>query len=408
MSEAGRKHPPPWLFGILGMPNGLGNAIIVILMPYLLRQRGVPVDRIAETIAIASIPQIWYFLYSPLVDMGWRRRSWILLGACGAGVFAALAILLIPASLAAATALLFLASASGSLISSANGALLTFLPPAVRGRTGGFYQGGNLGGGALGGGLVIWLADRVSLPALALAAMVIVVLPACAAFWIEEAPAAKRALLPLFADLFGDLKDVLRSRRVWLGLVFFLSPVGSSAVANLISGLGPDYRAPASEVMWVSGIAGGLLNVAGSLLGGYICDRMNRMAAYAFAGLWAAVCAFYMAFGPHSPWTYGIAYSGYALAAGFAYAVFCALELDVLGPRRHAAGTAYALLGASGNVPILYMTWLDGAAYKHGAVTGLMTADGLANGVFALLLFGVAGYARRYWQQHEKVDAESQ
>jgi PAT family beta-lactamase induction signal transducer AmpG len=385
------------------MPNGIANAIIVILMPYLLRQQGAPVDRIAEIVALASIPNVWYFLYSPVVDMGLRRRTWILLAASSAGLFSALAILLIPRSLAGVTVMLFAASALGSLISSANGALLTFLQPSVRGRASGWYQAGNLGGGAVGGGLAIWLADRVSLPLLALGSIGLIVLPGLAAFLIEERPAPRRALLPLFGDLFRDLGEVLWSRRTWLGLVFFLSPVSSAAVGNLISGLGPDYHAPASEVMWISGIAGGLLSALGSFFGGYVCDHMNRMTAYALAGGLSAVFAVYLALAPPSPWTYGLGYSGYAIAAGFGYAVFTALVLEVLGRRRHAAGTAYSLFVSTGNVPILYMTWLDGVAYKHGAVKALMGVDAFANGAGALVLLVIAGYARRYWREPEPV-----
>jgi PAT family beta-lactamase induction signal transducer AmpG len=383
------------------MPNGLANAIIVILMPYLLRQQGVPVDHIAEIVALASIPNVWYFLYSPVVDMGLRRRTWILLAASTAGLCSALAILLLPRSLAGVTVMLFAASALGSLISSANGALLTFLQPAVRGRASGWYQAGNLGGGAVGGGLAIWLADRVNLPLLAVGSIALIVLPAMAAFLIEERPAPRRALLPLFRDLFRDLQDVLWSRRAWVGLVFFLSPVSSAAVGNLISGLGPDYHAPASEVMWISGIAGGLLSALGSFAGGFVCDRMNRMTAYALAGGLSAVFAVYLALAPPSPWTYGLGYSGYAIAAGFGYAVFTALVLEVLGRRPHAAGTAYSLFVSTGNVPILYMTWLDGVAYKHGAVKGLMGVDAFANGAGALVLLVIAGYARRYWKEPE-------
>jgi len=399
--EPALKHNSPWLFGILGIPNGLSNAIIVILMPYVLRKQGVSVDRIAEIVALASIPNVWYFLYSPVVDLGLRRRTWILLSASTAGLCSALAILLIPVSLPAVTVTLFTAAALGSVISSANGALLTFLQPSVRGRASGWYQAGNLGGGTVGGGLAIWLADRVSLPLLAVASIVLIVLPATAALLIEERPAPRRALLPLFADLFRDLGEVLRSRRAWLGLVFFLSPVSSAAVSNLISGLGPDYHAPANEVMWISGIGGGLLSALGSFVGGFVCDRMNRMIAYAFAGGLSAVFAVYLAFAPSTVWTYGLGYSGYAIAAGFGYAVFTALVLEVLGQRRHAAGTAYSLFVASGNLPILYMTWLDGVGYGHGAVKGLMTVDAVANGAGALVLLAIARYTQRYWKQTE-------
>jgi MFS transporter, PAT family, beta-lactamase induction signal transducer AmpG len=399
--EPAAKQNSPWLFGILAIPIGLSNAIIVILMPYVLRRQGVPVDRIAEIVALASIPNVWYFLYSPVVDLGLRRRSWILISATSAALFAALAVLSSTGSLAILTALLFTSGMVGSLISSANGALLSFLDPSVRGHASGWYQAGNLGGGAIGGGMAIWLADRLSLPGLAFGVIVLIVLPATAALLIREPSPHRRAVIPVFRDLFGDLRELLWSRRTLVGMVFFLSPVGSAAVANLASGLGPDYHAPSSEVMWISGIAGGLLSALGSLIGGFVCDHMNRWQAYALSGGLAALFASYLGFAPHTAWTYALGYSGYSIAAGFAYAVFTALVLEVMGRRHHAAGTAYSLFVATGNFPILYMTWLDGVGYKHGAVRGLMLVDALANGIGALVLLLVAHSAARYFRESE-------
>jgi len=146
-----------------------------------------------------------------------------------------------------------------------------------------------------------------------------------------------------------------------------------------------------------------LLSALGSVIGGYVCDHMNRWHAYALSGALATVFASYLAFAPHSPWTYALGYSGYSIAAGFAYAVFTALVLEVMGRRDHAAGTAYALFVATGNVPILYMTWLDGVGYRYGTVRGLMTVDALANGLGALVLVLVARSAARYFRQTEKV-----
>jgi PAT family beta-lactamase induction signal transducer AmpG len=173
--------------------------------------------------------------------------------------------------------------------------------------------------------------------------------------------------------------------------------VGSAAITNLISSVGPDYHASDAQVAWVSGIAGGLLAALGCMLGGFICDHMSRMAAYALAGLLSAVFSAWMALGKASPFTYTGGYAGYALSAGIAYAAFTALELEVLGKRRHAAGTAYSLLGSSGNLPISYMTWIDGAAYKRSGARGLMGADALANAVGALLLLVFAGTLARRW-----------
>ena len=96
--ESALKHNPALVVWDSGdAQRGLVNAIIVILMPYVLRQQGVAVDRIAEIVAVASIPNVWYFLYSPVVDLGLRRRTWILLaGPAWPECARALAILLNP------------------------------------------------------------------------------------------------------------------------------------------------------------------------------------------------------------------------------------------------------------------------------------------------------------------------
>ncbi|HLI86066.1 MAG TPA: MFS transporter [Bryobacteraceae bacterium] len=400
------QHNPPWLFAILSLPYGLGNAIITILIPYLLRKQGVPVDRIAAVVAIATAPTIWSFVYSPVVDMGLRRRTWLWLAAFSAALFSAFGVLISARSLSALTVLLFLATAVSGLISSANGALLTALPATIHGRAAGWYNAGNIGGGALGGGLAIWLAGAVRVPELAVCVGLLLSLPMLAAFRVIETPLARTPAWLRIVSLARDLRSLVASRRTLAGLVFFLSPAGSAAIANLISGVGPDYRASAREVLLISGVAGGLLNTFGSLGGGFFCERVDTRKAYAFAGLLSAVFAGILALAPHNPFTYAAGYSGYAIAGGFAYAVFTALVLDVLGPRRHAAATSYSLLAASGNVPIVYMTWLDGLGYKAWGARGLMGFDALANGAAGLGLLVFAAFTHRFWSRERSgVDA---
>src|SRR5580658_11026579 len=70
------KENPPWLFGILAMAYGGVNAITTLLIPFLLRRRGVPVNQIADVVAVSYIPNAWYFLWSPVVDLGMLRRTW--------------------------------------------------------------------------------------------------------------------------------------------------------------------------------------------------------------------------------------------------------------------------------------------------------------------------------------------
>lgn len=389
---------------MLGLPYGISNAIITILTPFVLRKQGVPVDRIAEVVAIATIPAVWFFAYAPVVDLGLRRRTWVMLSSVTAGLFCACATLLAGGSLTLLTVLLLLASAASGLLGTTSGSLLSTLLPGVRGRASGWLNAGNLGGGAVGGGVAIWLAGVASLPVLSLCVFLLVAGAAIAAPLIEESPrelgrTRSGSLAALFGPLLRNLRAVFWSPRVLIGLVFFLSPVSSGAVANLISSVGPDYHAPDVEVLWITGIAGGLLSAVGAFLGGYVSDRMNRMTAYALCGGLCALFAIYMGLARPTAFTFGAGYSGYSIATGFGYAVFTALVLDVLGRRQRGAGTSYALLVASGNIPISYMTWLDGVGYKHWGARGLMGVDAIANGGGAVVLLMVAWYARRLWNR---------
>jgi MFS family permease len=396
------RHHTPALFLILVLPYAFTTSVTVVLMPYLLRKYGFSVDQIANIVVIASLPSIWSFLWSPLADVGMRRRSWAILSAFAAGIASCAAILGVHGSQALLTPLLFLMNAFSGLLSSSCGALMTSIPAELRGRASGWYQAGNLGGTAIGGGLFIWLADHTSLPALAIATAAMMLLPSLAALLIEEAPPIARKLGPHMKDLFVDMKDLFQTRRTWIGLIFLLSPVGSAAIVNLISGMGPDFHASGDVVLWVTGVGGGLLSALGCFLGGMVADKIGRMPSYALAGGLAAVFALYLGFAPATPTTYAVGYSGYAVAAGFAYAVFTAMVLDILGPRKHAAASGYAILNSAGNFPIEHMTWLNGLGYERWGVRGLTTVDAIANGGFGIVLLFVGLVTRRYWTQDEE------
>jgi len=399
LSQTPQPENAPPLFAVLVLPYAFTTSATTLLMPYLLRKYGMSVDQIANIVVVANLPSIWSFFWSPLADVGLARRTWVIFSALGAGLAGGAAILGVHGSPAVLTALLFLMNAFSGLLSSACGALLTAMPIALRGRSAGWYQGGNTGGAAIGGGLFIWLADHASLPSVAAVIFAAMVLPALTAFLIKDLPPVRRAIRPQIAGLAHDMGESFRSRRTWIGLVFLLSPVGSAAIGNLISGMGQDYYASGNEVLWVTGIGGGLLSALGCLIGGVVADKIGRMFAYALAGGMAALFGVYLGFASATPFTYAAGYSGYAISAGFAYAVFTAMVLDILGRRKHAAASGYAVLNSAGNLPIVYMTWLDGLGYQRWGARGLMVTDAAANGGFGIVLLLVAIFLGRHWNQ---------
>lgn len=375
------------------LPYAFTASVTVLLMPYLLRRNGATVEQMAAIVTVASLPTISAFLWSPIADAGLQRRFWIVLAALGAGLTAGGSILSVRKSHAALTALLFAMNAFGGLLSSACGALLSGMPVEVRSQAAGWYQGGNTGGAAVGGALLIWLADRAGLGTLAVVSLAAMIVPTIAALRVREQPS------PGHGDgFFRDIRAIFLSSRAWIGLLFLLSPVGSAAAGHLISGMGQDYQASGTVVAWVTGIGGGLFSAAGSLIGGAVAGRMGRLVAYPFAGALACLFGLYLGFGGATPLTYALGYSGYSLAAGFAFAVYTAMVLDIVGGPRSAAASGYAVLNSAGNLPIAYMTWLDGLAYRTGGVRGTMSLDAAANGVFSVLLLAIAILMRRRWE----------
>jgi MFS transporter, PAT family, beta-lactamase induction signal transducer AmpG len=381
------------------LPYAFTASITVLLMPYLLRKGGATVDQIAGIVAVASLPTIWAFLWSPLADSGPQRRVWIALAAVGAGLTGCAAILNARGSVVTLTALLLMMNAFGGLLSSACGALLSAIPTELRGHAAGWYQGANTGGMAIGGALLIWISDRAGLGTLALLSLAAMILPVIAVLGVTEKRSAKQTAMA--GSFVRDIREIFLSSRARIGLVFLLSPVGSAAAGHLISGMGQDYHASGTVVVWVTGIGGGLLAAVGSLIGGAVADKMGRLVAYPAAGGLACLFAAYLAFGVPTPVTYAVGYSGYSLAAGFAYAVYTAIVLDIVGGRRHAAASSYAVLNSAGNLPITYMTWLDGLAYRRGRAQGTMAMDAAMNGAFSVLLLVVAMVVRRRWNQSQ-------
>src|SRR6476659_617756 len=79
MSYTPERPPAPWLFGITSLPYGVYGGFASTAMPYILRGAGLSVDHIADISALILTPTVWYFLWCPRVDIGMRRRSWLML-----------------------------------------------------------------------------------------------------------------------------------------------------------------------------------------------------------------------------------------------------------------------------------------------------------------------------------------
>ncbi len=379
--------PAPWLFGITNLPYGVYGGFIATAMPYLLRNAGVAVDRIADVSALALAPAVWYFLWAPVVDTGFRRRTWLIVSSTlsAACLWAALQQPL-PSRLATFTILVVAGSILNMLVSASNGGLMAVtIPDAQRGRAGGWYQAGNVGGGALGAGLTLWLAPYLSVGGLANAVAMMIFLPSLAALALPEPRVERTPAKEHLAEMLRDLKVMFSSRTSLAGFGIFLCPMGAAAASNLFSAVAVDYRASNQTVVWINGFGGALLTVAGTLAGGFLCDRISRRLAYALTAILMGICGAGMMLTPLTQPVFAVGVSLYLATQGLVYAAYSALLLELIGAGGRSAATRFTLYNAAGNAPVAYMTWLDGQGYKRFGPRGLLGTDALSNLVSAAI-----------------------
>ena len=385
------RHIHPWVFMVLIIPFGVVSGYIGVTLAYQLTRAGVTVGQVAAMVALTVLPNTWKFFWAPVVDLTLNQKKWyVIAGLCSAVGIAAMGFF--PATklgLAALSAVGFVASLATTFLGMAVESLMTYsTPDELKGRAGGWFQAGNLGGYGIGGGLGLFLAERLPAPWMASCVVGGLCLLCGAALFnlpTPVRPPAAPGLLPSISNLFKDLWEVIRQRLGMLALILCFLPVGAGAAP--LSAIAGEWRASANTVALVTGVLGGIVSAAGCLVGGWICDRMNRQAAYVWFGVFQAAGAVAMALLPRNEVMYILWASVYAFTSGLTYAAFTAFVLEAIG--KGAAATKYNALASLSNMPIYYMTRIDGWAHDRWNSTGIFFTEaalGVAGAVFFITL----------------------
>lgn len=373
---------------VLIIPFGLVTGFIAVTLGYLLGNAGVKAEGVAALVAVSFIPQTWKFLWAPVADLTLTRKRWYLIAAVfsALGLAALGAIPAVGSSLPALSAVAFGASLATTFLAMSVESLMAYgTPHAEKGRAGGWFQAGNLGGFGIGGGAALWIAEHFAQPWLPGATLGVVCLLCCIALaFIEEPQKFERsASVPgSIAKVLRDLWSVVRSRQGFLALLICFLPIGTGAATNLWAAIAADWRAPANTVALVTGALGGVASAFGCLVGGYWCDRMDRKKAYWVFGLVQAACAVAMAISPRTEAVYIAYVMLYAFISGLTYAAFSAVVLEAMG--LGAAATKYNLFASLSNMPIAYMTLVDGWAHTRWGASAMLAVEA------ALCLAGIA------------------
>jgi MFS family permease len=392
--------PHPWLFFVLLAPFGLSGGYVGVTLAYLLAANGVSVAAIAAVVAMGVWPQTWKVFWAPAVDTTLNSKLWYGLGAVGVGA-ATIAMSVLPArpsALPLLSLLVVVSSIASSLTSMASETFLANLDDHLKGRASGWSQAGNFAGGGVGGGIGLYLAQHVGAHWVSGAALGALCVACCAALpWVAEPPRAhaRPRLFETLAEVARDVWSVARSRAGLLVMILMLLPMGTGAAGGLWAAVAGEWRANADTVALINGVVGGVVSAAGCLIGGYVCDRLDRRTAYCLFGLLVAAATVVMALAPRTPVMFVVFTLLYSALVGACYCAYSAVVLEAIG--RGAAATKFNLMASISNIPIAVMTTTDGWLHDRGG-SNLMLYGEAAAGVAAVAVFVVlAAFTRRIW-----------
>ncbi|MBA3960684.1 MAG: MFS transporter [Chthoniobacterales bacterium] len=389
MSNARRSNPITYLFLLL--PYGISNGFCSITLPYALVQHGFSVAAAASIVALGLSANIWRFVGAPVVDLTLSLRSWYLIGltACVASLIGVGAMTLRPKTAVMLTIVVFVSQVGSNLVVIPVGGFIAHtVREEEKGRAAGWYQAGNLGGTGIGGGIGVWIVSQFSFFTAGVTLAAAMIVAALALRFVPDVrPFVSESVGHRIRLMGRDLLDLLRTPIGLLTAILVTSPIGSGAMNNLWSAVAPDWHTGVNTVALVTGVLNGVVGALGCIVGGWMTDRVGRWWAYFGSGVFLAIVAVGMAIAARSSSAFSAGVLAYAFVGGVAYAAFSALVLFAIG--RGAASTKYALLSSFGNLPVIYVTAMDGWSHDRYGSAGMLYIEALA-GIVAVLLAAVA------------------
>jgi PAT family beta-lactamase induction signal transducer AmpG len=373
------RHVHPWLFMILIIPFGVASGYVTVALEYQFKEAGVSVVQLAGLAALTVLPHTWKFFWAPVVDATLDPKRWYLISgfltAIGIGALG-----FFPptrAGLAILSVVVFTSSLATTVLGMAVESLMAHCTPEeLKGRAGGWFQAGNLGGGGIGGGVGLILAR--SLPSAWMASVLVGGLCLACSLALTGLPAQDRphGKANLFVGVLASLREiweVAKQRSGLTALILCFLPIGAGAAGSLWSALASEWQASAETVALVTGLLGGMVSAAGCIAGGFVCDRYNRKTAYVWFGILQAAAAIAMALMPRSETMFVVWTLFYAFTTGLTFAGFTAFVLEAIG--KGAAATKYNAFASLSNMPIYYMTIVNGHTHDRWDSRGMLFAE---------------------------------
>ena len=403
--EPAPQNERPWLFAILIAPAAVVSVGLVGGgLSYLLRREGIDPGRSSQLIALLSLPHSIYFLWASITDFLIERRIWLISAATAAA--AAIVVSFLQTSLASpmAVGLLLLACCLGMLEVSSCGGMMAALRSEVNRRRGGsFYQIGSLAISGIAVFLLVSLSARVPRTSLGWVIAALILLPAIFAFAApRNAPFKFRRAASGFRNMGREFKATFLRWEAIPYTILIALPMSSGAMLGLLPGIATDYGVNGPSVAWINGISGALLTAAGSAAAALIPVRVRAPIAFVLAGLINAAALAILALGPMRPATYLTGTVLFLLSIGAGYALFTGVVLEFMGEAGNSGSGRYAIINSIGNIPVAYMSFVDGLGYHRWGTRALPATDAVLSAgcaIVMLIWLLAGGLPRRASQQ---------
>ena len=258
---------------------------------------------------------------------------------------------------------------------------------SVRRRASSFYQAGSLAFGAVAIFVLVGLSGHLALRTLGWITAAMIALPAVAALLApQQQELSTRGFRETRAILWQEFKTTFLRVRAIPYLLLVLFPMGSGAMIQLLPGLAVDYHIDGPQVAWINGLAGALLMAAGALATTLFPTRARAGVIYVTISLANEAALAILLLGPLRPGVYFAGTVLFLFTIGGCYAGFTAVVLEFLGRAGKSGSGRYSIINSLGNIPVAYMTYLDGRGYARWGARGLPGIDAVVGGLGGLLL----------------------
>ena len=383
-----RRLPPVWLMGLCNATLGFSNGIVLFFLPQLMAAAHVPEAKIATITAIGASPGFWFVVFGPILDVRFSRRFYATLLAALSGAAAAIALLSMHHLVVLQIAMV-VCYASAILSSSALGGWLSNITPHEDKNPLSKWMNISLISGmgvivACGGEFV----RRLPMISAALLMGVMVFLPTIIFLFMPAPGPDRRLASESFGQFNREVMSLLRQREVVLVLLLFLSPCSVFALTNLLGGLGADFHASARTVSLAGGAGVFVPGLLGCFLFAVIAQRLRLRSFYFVNAILGCLFTLTLVLLPHTSFTFAVAIFGEYLFQAIAFSIQIGIVFQAIGPDNPLAATTFAFLTAATNVPVTYLTILDGHGYSMAGITGMLFTDA-AIGIAACILAAI-------------------